>query len=338
MNNDIKYFLDNLKSGKEEKLEANSHILIVDSLNTFIRSFSVINHINPSGNHIGGLTGFLKSIGFIVRLIKPTKVILVFDGQGGSTNKRYLYPEYKANRDIVKVKNWNFDTREEETEAMTNQMVRLIDYLLCLPVHLLSIDKIEADDVIGHLVKKAPNKVTIMSADKDFLQLVSDKVTVYSPTKKKFYTPKEVLNEYGVLAENFIYYKVLLGDKGDNVPGVKGLGEKKLFKLFPSLNSASYDLNHIKLMASTHRKENPLYEKIHNYEKQLEINYKLMDLSNPNIPEEELDIIENTINLPAVNMDRNRFLSLYKEDLLGNSIPKVEFWIEDIFRYLTAYK
>jgi len=185
MNEDLKNLFKNLKETKQESLHRDSKVLLVDSLNTFLRSFVMIHHLNPQGNHIGGLTGYLKSIGHAVRLIEPTRVILVFDGHGGSTNRRYLYPEYKANRKITKISNWDaFDSQEEESESITNQIVRLISYLKCLPVDLLVIDKIEADDVIGYLAKELPEKVVIYSSDKDYLQLVSDKVSVYSQSKR----------------------------------------------------------------------------------------------------------------------------------------------------------
>jgi 5'-3' exonuclease len=168
--------IENLKDGVEEKSKPNDSVLMIDSMNTFFRCFSIINHLNPNGDHIGGLTGFLKSIGYIIRLLKPTKVILVFDGEGSSTNKRYLYPEYKLNRDVQTIRNWGFEKKEDEVEAMTSQLVRLIEYCELLPVQMLSINKIEADDVMGHLATRFPSYVTIMSADQDFLQLASVKI------------------------------------------------------------------------------------------------------------------------------------------------------------------
>ena len=125
-----------MESQAPEDLHKNSKVLIVDSLNTFLRSFVAIHHINPAGNHVGGLGGFLKSVGAVIKQIQPTRVILVFDGVGGSTNKRYLYPEYKANRHITKISNWDaFDNQEEESESITNQILRLVAYLKCLPLH-----------------------------------------------------------------------------------------------------------------------------------------------------------------------------------------------------------
>jgi 5'-3' exonuclease len=133
----------------------------------------MINHLNPDGHHIGGLTGFLKSIGYAIRMSDPTKVVVIFDGIGGSNARRNLYPEYKANRNSSRITNHNiFSSKDEESESINNQISRLIQYLQCLPVTVISIDGLEADDIIGYLANKfqvhdETQKVTIMSADKD---------------------------------------------------------------------------------------------------------------------------------------------------------------------------
>jgi len=339
MRNDWAKILENLKPGEEEILEPNSKILIVDSLNTFMRCFAVINHLNPSGDHIGGLTGFLKSVAYAIRLTKPTKVVLVFDGQGSNTNKRYLYPEYKANRNIQPIKSWGFDSKDEEEESMVTQLTRLIDYLNNLPVHLLCIDKIEADDVIGYLSTSFENEVVIMSSDRDFLQLISDKVTVYSPTKKKFYKSEDLKNEYGVWPNNYLIYKSLLGDKNDNVPNVKSLGKGKIYKYFPELgDKEDISIDDI-LRISEEKKDNkkPIYERIVNFKQQLKINEQLMDLINPNIPGGDIQTIEKVIFNSNKTFNRNEFIKLYNEDKLGEAIPKLDFWLDDTFRYLTAF-
>jgi len=211
-------YADILSKVNNDQRGVSDSILIVDGLNTFLRSFTMINHTNPDGHHIGGLTGFLKSVGYAIKMLEPTKVVIVFDGVGGSNAKRNLYPEYKANRNKNRMTNYSiFTNKEEETESINNQMARLIQYLQCLPVSMICVDGIEADDTIGYLVGKfekfnATKEVTIMSADKDFLQLVSDKVRVYSPVKKKIYKPKDVIDELGVSSYNYINYKILMGD------------------------------------------------------------------------------------------------------------------------------
>lgn len=333
-NDQWKFWLDKVREEHNDSIRnPNDHVLMIDGMNTFLRCFSVINKVNPSGEHTGGLTGFLKSVGYAINLVKPTKVIIIFDGQGSSTNKRYLYPEYKANRNIEQIKNWNFETHEEESEAMASQLVRLIDYLRCLPVHLLSIDKIEADDVIGYLTTKL-NKVTIMSSDRDFLQLINDKVQIYSPTKKKFYRDKEVHEEFGVWPKNFILYKTFLGDKGDNVPKVKGFGDDKLFKLIPELREdkkltlqESMDLM---------RDDSKWKEKILNFKHQLDINYKLMNLLEPNIPVGDIGVIDYTVDTPNKSFDKIGFVQIYNQDMLGDQIRDVDHWLER-FQYLTVF-
>jgi len=332
--------LDNIKQSKEEPLHLNSKVLLIDSMNTFLRSFAMINHMNPSGAHIGGLTGFLKSIGFAIRHIKPTRVILVFDGTGSTTNKKNLFSEYKAHRKIQRITNWDgFESKDDESESIENQLVRLVQYLRCLPVGMLSIDKVEADDVIGYITNKAEDEVYIMSADQDFLQLVTPKVTVYSPIKKKFYTPKLVKEEYGLYPQNFLSKKILMGDTSDNIPGVKGLGPKKLFKLFPELEDVNkVTLENILEKSKELVDEHGLYGDICNFKQQLLVNEQLMDLSDPDMPENSIVEIDEVLNNEPEKLDKLYFLKLYNEDKLGNSIPNVEFWLTEIFSYLQAYK
>ena len=325
-----------------EKQEAvplyrNSKVLLVDSLNTFLRSFAAIGHINPSGSHIGGLGGFLKSIGAAIKYLQPTRVILVFDGQGGSTNKRYLYPEYKANRHITKISNWDaFDNQEEESESITAQIVRLIDYLKCLPVDLVVIDKVEADDVIGYLARQFNEQVFILSTDQDYLQLVTDKVSVYSPIKKIIYTPADVVKEYGIPSHNFLTHKIIVGDKGDNVPGVRGIAAKTLIKLFPSITTDNR-VTLGDLLKECEGKEKK-YVDIYNFRKQLEINQKLMDLENPNIPEADKETLNNIVANPKSTFNPDCFIKLYNEDQLGKTLISPHLWLSEIFTKLAKYE
>lgn len=332
-----KKIFDGLKEEKEQ-LSLHSRVMLVDSLNTFMRAFTVIRHVNHNLNHIGGLTGYLRSLGYAINLIRPTRVIVVFDGQGSSTNKRYIYPEYKANRGIRRVTNWEqFESQEEESEAITSQLIRLVQYLKTLPVDILSIDKIEADDVIGYISKRVGDEVTIMSSDRDYLQLVDDRVTVFSPTKKKFYTRKMVLEEYGVTSQNFLTQKILLGDSGDNIPGVKGLGPKTLIKEFPELGKDDeIVISDILEKCKTGGKR--VHANILNFQHQLEINKQLMDLHSPNIPEDAQKEIEKLILEPYKHLNSRGFSKLYEEDDLGNSISNIDNWLFSNFYTLSKYK
>jgi len=337
-------YADLLSQVNNDQRHVQDSILIIDGLNTFLRSFTMINHINPEGHHIGGLTGFLKSVGYGIKMIDPTKVIIVFDGVGGSNSKRNLYPEYKANRNKNRMTNYSiFNSKDEELESISNQMARLIQYLQLLPLSIICIDGIEADDTIGYLVGKFENynttkEVTIMSADQDFLQLVSNKTKVYSPIKKKIYKPADVLAEYKVSCNNFVNYKVLMGDKSDNLPGVDGLGPKKLLKMFPELaNEIDITLDSILEKANEMSNEHILYSRIVERKHQLEINNKLMNLKTIPISDANISQIQNNFNT-SYQLDKHMFMQLYMNDKLGESIPNTPTWLNQVFGPLNSFK
>ena len=207
----------------------------------------MLNMVNPDGVHIGGLGGFFRSLGALIRQIQPTQVYVVFDGAGSSNNRKNLLPEYKSGRNLQRITNWDaFDDLEDEDDAKIDQIVRIIQYLKSLPVKTVSLDKVEADDIIAYLgsvIPKTPkDKVFIVSSDKDFLQLINENVIVYRPMEKEYYTESTVIEKFKMSPNNFILYKTLMGDNSDKVAGVKGLGPKKLYKLFPELGEKRYDI------------------------------------------------------------------------------------------------
>ena len=216
----------------------NSNILLVDGLNTFIRAYSVMPSMNEDGLHTGGIAGFLKSVGYAIKLLNPTRCVIIFDGNGGSMKRRKIYPQYKDKRHTKIRLNRAYSelsTGDLEEKNMKSQLMRSVHYLDCLPISTMAIDHIEADDTIAYVAQQyyKDSNVSIMSADKDFLQLASDKIKVWSPTKKKLYGCAEILNEYGVSCQNFIWYRVLEGDVSDNIDGVNGAGLKTIIKCFP---------------------------------------------------------------------------------------------------------
>ena len=341
MDSDFQAIIEKLSKARQaEKPVLQPKVLLVDAMNTFLRSFAIINHINPKGNHIGGLTGFLKSIGFAIKHINPTRVVIVFEGEGSTNNKKNLFPDYKATRKIKRITNFDgFSSQEEESESIENQLLRLVEYLQCLPLDLAVIDRAEADDTIAYLCNEFQKEsdVVIMSSDQDFLQLVNDRVTVYSPTKKKFYDPNKVKEEYGLPPQNYLQMKILLGDVSDNVPGVPKLGPKKLIKNFPELQEEKI-VNLSEILEKSNTNKGPMYVAVSMFSHQLKINEKLMDLHNPNLSEMMKLEIKNVIECPKSTMDKTKFLTMYQQDLLGNSIPNVEGWMINVFTHLLSSK
>ena len=328
---DIFSLLDNVQ--KPGDLGVNNRVLIVDGLNLYLRAFAVNGALNDNGVPVGGLTGFLRSLAYAIREVNPTRVIVVYDGQGGSQRRRKIHPEYKANRKPGKrITRWDaFKNATEEKDAMKIQFSRLIEYLDFLPVNVISIDKIEADDTIAYIAHTLLDEdVTILSADQDFLQLVDERITVWSPTKKKFYTPRMVMDDYGVPAHNFLMYKVLMGDKSDNIEGVKGLGPKKLPKIVPDLlTQTTLDLDFI--LEHAGKGEEPMHKKISESAIQLRLNEELMDLKNPPISGELKLQIARLIEAPINLLSRNDFIMMYNDDQLGNAIASPDLWLREHF-------
>ena len=332
--------LNKIEQRPDRKL--NDHVLIVDSMNTFIRSFAMLQSMNPQGHHTGGLVGFLRSLGFLMRTIDPTRIICVFDGQASSSSRKNIDPEYKANRNIKRITNWEiFDDKDDEFQSMTMQMGRLVEYLQCLPLTLISIDKIEADDTISYLAQKfAANnkKVTIVSSDKDFLQVVDQNIEVYSPIKKKTYGKKEVQEEIGMIPENYLIMKALLGDNSDNLTGIKGLGPKTLLKEFPGLiDDPSFELQDIYNICEQKLQTKKIFAGIiYDWEK-VKTNYELMNLLEPRLGDYEIIHILDKIKEPTPNLQAVTFLSMLESDQIEALNKNVEGWLE-IFRPLSTYK
>ena len=89
-NKDLLKLLDGIHEDEDTVLKDENRILIIDGLNLFLRNFAVLNYINTQGTHIGGLSGFLRSLGSLVKQIKPTAVYIVFDGIGSSLNRKKI--------------------------------------------------------------------------------------------------------------------------------------------------------------------------------------------------------------------------------------------------------
>jgi len=334
---DIFSLLDNIE--KNDSLGVNDRVLIVDGLNLYLRVFAVNGALNDNGVPVGGLTGFLRSLAYAIREVNPTRVIIVYDGAGGSQRRRKIHSDYKSNRKPGKrITRWDaFKNASEEKESMKIQFSRLLEYLDFLPINVISIDRIEADDTIAYIAHTLLDKeVTIMSADQDFLQLVNDRITVWSPTKKKFYTPRMVEADYGIPAHNFLMYKVLMGDKSDNIEGVKGLGPKKLPKIVPDLfTQQTLDLDFI--LEHAGKGEEPMHKRISESADQLQLNEELMDLKNPPVSGELKLKIARLIEAPINLLSRNDFIIMYNDDQLGNAIASPDLWLKEHFIKLNTF-
>jgi DNA polymerase-1 len=343
-NKDLLKLLNNIKEDTVPVIskENGERILIIDGLNLFLRNFAVLNYINTEGTHIGGLGGFLRSLGSLVKQLKPTSIYVVFDGVGSSINRKNLLPEYKSGRNVNRVNKNSFDSIEKENESKTDQIIHLIHYLQCLPIKLLSLDGVEADDIIAFLSKELTqdrkNKVYLVSADNDFLQLVDENVLMYRSVEKEFITAKDVKSKYGVYPHNFLVYKTLMGDKSDKVGGIKGLGPNKFEKYFPEMmGEKKISLDEIYDICAGKFKEHVIYCRALEDFDNLRKAYKIMNLSNPMLDEQEKEYILNQVKEPPYKLNVETFLKFYHKDGLGNVLKNVDFWIRDNWMTIDRY-
>jgi DNA polymerase-1 len=338
MRKDLLDLLNNVQKDGEE-LPTYERYLLIDGLNLFFRNFSVINTINSNGVHIGGLGGFFRSLGALIRTINPTQVYVVFDGVGSSNHRKNIIPEYKSNRNITRVtKHELFESIEEEDESKIDQIVRIIQYLKTLPVKTVSLPRVEADDIIAYLSNTLPtqpeDRVFIVSSDKDYLQLVTEQVIVYRPIEREYYTESVVKEKFGVDPSNFLLYKLLLGDNSDGITGIKGLGPKGLLKKFPELAIQDVSFDDLLDIAESKLKEHVVYARVLHDVENLENKYKIMDLSNPMMTDQDKIFIDKFTKNTPLNYYPAEFISMCNEDQLGNLIRNVDVWVKDIFKDL----
>jgi 5'-3' exonuclease len=336
MKKDLLNLLNNIQE-KGEELPQSERYLLIDGLNLFFRNFSAINTVNSNGVHIGGLGGFFRSLGALIRTIQPTQVYVVFDGPGSSNNRKNIIPEYKSARNITRVtKHELFDNLEEEDDSKIDQIIRIIQYLQTLPVKTVSLSRVEADDIIAYLSSTLPTKsedrVFIVSSDKDYLQLVTEKVIVYRPIEKEYFTTDTVKEKFGVFPNNFLLYKLLMGDNSDGITGIKGLGAKKIFKLFPELAAQNISFDNLLDIAEAKLKEHVVYARVLHDIKDLENKYRVMDLSNPMMSDKDKEYINEFVKNTQLKFHPNEFVKMCEEDQIGNLIRNTDFWVRDIFK------
>ena len=321
-----------------------SHLLVIDGLNTFIRVFSAVPALNDDGQHIGGVTGFLRSVAAVVRLIKPTRCIIVFDGKGGSRRRKDIYPEYKANRANKTAFNRyrEFASLEDEQDSMRRQFGRVIQYLNCLPVTTLSIDNVEADDIMAYIANEIytddKNRVTICSTDRDFLQLVNNRISVWSPIKKKMYTPSVMREEFGFSSKNYLLYRSFIGDKSDNIPGLKGVGPKSLIKYFPVFSEdRELTVEEIVQYANDVDKKYKVHSLVLENKELLELNYKLMQLKEVDINGNAKMLTMNKVQGDIDKLNTLEFKKMFMADKMYTVIKDLDSWLKSSFNSLNAY-
>lgn len=328
----------------EQGMTYNSRVLLVDAMNLFIRSYCAVPSMDDNGNHIGGMIGFLKSLGLAIRTFRPTRCIIVFDGKGGSQRRRKIYPQYKANRKPPVRLNRAYDmtTDEQEKENMKWQLVELVQILECLPVTIFAIDNVEADDVIAYLsqlVTADGGHSIVYSTDKDFLQLASPSVKIYNPIKKKTFDEQVILEDYGIHPKHFHFFRALNGDKSDNIDGVKGVGEATLKKYLPEIADPTVDVsvNMVEQKYAGQKKVPKMIQNIIDNKDIVERNLELMDLHTGIMSVDARMKVANKYRDGMVQLNKYTLTQLLMRSKLLHAFPNYDSWINQNFVQLNRF-
>lgn len=342
--------LRKLQSDSKLYNKPNDNVLIIDGTNYFIRNWSVNPMKNSDGEFIGGAIGFLRSLGYLSGLIKPTRIIVAFDGKGGSKFRKSKFSDYKSGRAYNKKKT-DYDDMNEVAirENMLFQSSELIRFLKLLPIKIIIMDNIEADDVIAHLSTETfDGKVTIASSDNDFLQLIDERICIYTPTTKRIVCDQNFKDIYGFDSRNFIWYKCILGDNSDSVPNIKGVGKGSIPILYEFLNNEIYhnpnhfieELNKYSITKddvldkTNLNKLKKIIRLINENLKLFELNFEIMQLKNVSISGDKKMILNQMMNEKVNKENIHEFRSnMLKYSAMFN-YNSVEGWYNKNFSTL----
>lgn len=241
-------------------MKKNKLLLIDGSSVAFRAFFALYNQIdrfkNANGLHTNAIYGFNLMLDHMMKRIEPTHILVAFDA-GKTTFRTEMYADYKAGR-------------AKTPDEFREQFPFIRQMLDAMGVKHYEMAQYEADDIIGTLDKMAertdiPFDVTIVSGDKDLIQL-TDENTVVEISKKgvaefEEFTPAYLMEKMGITPAQFIDLKALMGDKSDNIPGVTKIGEKTGLKLLIEHGSLDGIYENIDSMKASKMKENLIADK-----------------------------------------------------------------------------
>ena len=305
--------------------------LLVDGNNLLKIGFHGVRDFFNNGEHVGGTWHFLNTLRRFLEENNYNKVVVFWDSQTGSSQRRILYPKYKLNR-----KQKNEDDFKEQ--SFTTQKNRVKQYLEETFVRQLEVEQSEADDLIAYYCQISEDEdKTIFSSDRDLTQLISEKVTIYSPQQKRYYKNGDGIKIYEseIPHYNVKTYKILTGDSSDNIDGIFYLGEKTFLKLFPEILDTELKYTDILTKAEMLLSEQKGNVALQNLlsgktkegifgEEFFTINEKLVDLANPLISHEGKELVRSyySESLDPDGRGHRNLIRMMMEDGFFKFLPK----------------
>ena len=219
-------------------------VILIDGHNLLFKMFYGIptSIKNSTGKEIKGLVGFLGSIKKIADKFNPYSIVVIFDSETSKDTNLKIHNDYKANR-----KDFSNVLEEDNPFSQLPLIQSALDFL---SINYLEVEKNEADDYIASLIKNNMSddyEYIIVSNDTDFIQLIDNNVFLYVLKGKNsiLYNKELIVDKYQVEPSKFALYKSLVGDKSDNIDGVKGIGPLTASKLLKYDSIEDYILNNI---------------------------------------------------------------------------------------------
>ncbi len=226
--------------------EQAQRVYLVDGSSYIYRAYYAIRHLsNSKGEATNAVYGFTNMLLTLVRDEKPDHLAVVFDAKG-PTFRKELYPEYKANRSAM-------------PEDLVPQVPLIKEVVRAFNMPALEKTGFEADDIIATLAREYAAQgleVTVVTGDKDLMQIVGDRVCLLDTMKGKVSRRDEVIERFGVPPEQVLEVLGLAGDTSDNIPGVPGIGEKTASGLIQEFGSIENLLQNIDRVKGKKRQEN----------------------------------------------------------------------------------
>jgi 5'-3' exonuclease len=310
--------------------------LLVDGNNLLKIGFHGVKDYFHNGEHVGAIWHFLNTLRRFLEESNFDKIIVFWDGEESTTLRRKIYPKYKLNRKPL-------DNQIKE-ESFDKQRQRVKQYLEEMFVRQVEFQTSEADDLIAYYCKISEKEhKTIFSSDRDLTQLISEKVTLYSPNTKKYYKNGDTVKLHNIEIPhyNIKTFKILSGDKSDNIDGIYYLGEKTFLKLFPEILEKEVSFTEILQKGEEilkEQKDNTVLKNLLTGKTKegifgnefFEINEKIVDLSNPLINDEGKELVElyYTESLDPDGRGYKNLIRMMMEDGLFKFLPKVdEQWV-----------
>jgi len=273
--------------------------LLVDGNNLFKIGYHGVREYYHKGNHIGAIYHFVNTLRKFISEYNYDKVIVFWDGNDNSIQRKKIFAEYKENRRYNRL-------NDIQVQSFEWQLKRVKEYLEEIFIRQVIVDGNESDDMIAHYchISEDENK-TIFSADKDLTQLISEKVQIYSPTQKQMikYGDKVKLKDISIPHQNVSTFKIISGDKSDNIDGIYYFGEKTFVKLFPEIVDSVVSVDDIlekgEKLHENDKDNRALQNLLSGKTKRgvygdefYVINRKLVDLSVPLLTEEAKELVE----------------------------------------------